>query len=73
MRASAQTIILLPVQTAVCQYRLEGALLVLVAVHLSVAGSYSPPVLKAVAGHAKPTTPDDHFTTGPDGGMPVSR
>ena len=39
-----QTIISPPVQTAVCQKRAAGAPLVLVAVQLSVAGSYLPPV-----------------------------
>jgi hypothetical protein len=45
-----QTIIVLPVSlpvhTAVCDARGEGALLVLVAVHVSVSGMYWPPVLK---------------------------
>jgi hypothetical protein len=40
-----QTIISLPVHTAVCALRPEGALLRLVAVHLSVLGLYLPPVL----------------------------
>ena len=47
-----QTIISLPVQTAVCPYRAVGALVMLVAVQLSVPGlyltppfKYSPPVL----------------------------
>jgi hypothetical protein len=39
-----QTIISLPVQTAVCQYRPTGALVVVVAVQLSVMGLYLPPV-----------------------------
>ena len=39
-------IISLPVQTAVCKYREEGALLELVDVQLSVPGLYLPPVLK---------------------------
>ena len=39
-----QTIISLPVQTAVCEKRAVGAPLVLVAVQLSVPGSYLPPV-----------------------------
>jgi hypothetical protein len=38
------TIISLPVHTAVCEYRALGALVVLVAVQLSVAGLYLPPV-----------------------------
>jgi len=42
-----QTIIWLPVQTAVCRDRKSGALLVLVAVQLSVPGSYLPPVFKS--------------------------
>jgi hypothetical protein len=41
-----QTIISLPVQTAVCRARAEGALVVLVAVQLSVLGLYLPPVFK---------------------------
>ena len=41
------TIISLPVQTAVCEVRASGALLVLVAVQLSVSGAYLPPVLKS--------------------------
>jgi len=39
-----QTIISLPVQTAVCHCRPVGALVRLVAVQLSVLGSYLPPV-----------------------------
>ena len=39
-----QTIISLPVQTAVCHSRPSGALVVLVAVQLSVLGLYLPPV-----------------------------
>jgi hypothetical protein len=39
-----QTIISLPVHTAVCISRPEGALVVLVAVQLSVLGSYLPPL-----------------------------
>ena len=41
-----QTIISLSVQTAVCHVRAEGALVVLVAVQLSVTGLYLPPVLR---------------------------
>jgi len=41
-----QTIISLPVHTAVWEARAEGALVVLVAVQLSVLGSYVPPVLR---------------------------
>jgi hypothetical protein len=48
-----QTIISLPVQTAVCRYRPTGALVVVVGVQESVPGSYLPPVLKKVA----PTPP----------------
>ena len=44
-----QTIISLPVQTAVCQKRAVGAPLVLVAVQLSVPGSYLPPVFNELA------------------------
>ena len=47
MRSSPpQTIISLKVQTAVSKSRAEGALVVLVAVQLSVPGLYLPPVLK---------------------------
>src|SRR5438093_485455 len=41
----AQTIISLPVQTAVCATLPEGALVVLVAVQLAMVGLYLPPVL----------------------------
>ena len=41
-----QTIISVPVQTPVCWYRASGALVVLVAVQLSVLGLYLPPVLR---------------------------
>jgi hypothetical protein len=41
-----QTIISLPVHTAVWWSRLAGALVMLVAVQLSVIGLYRPPVLK---------------------------
>ena len=44
-----QTIISPPVQTAVCQKRAAGAPLVLVAVQLSVPGSYLPPVFNELA------------------------
>jgi hypothetical protein len=37
-----------PVQTAVCPTRAVGALLVLVAVQLSVLGVYLPPVFKKI-------------------------
>src|SRR6516162_2083925 len=40
------TIISLPVHTAVCSHRASGAFMVLVAVQLSVPGSYLPPVFK---------------------------
>ena len=51
-----QTIISLPVQTAVATYRAVGALMVLVAVQLSVPGLYLPPVLKTVGGSHPPQT-----------------
>jgi len=41
-----QTIISLFVHTAVCRYRPSGALVVLVAVQLSVLGLYLPPVFR---------------------------
>ena len=43
-------------------YRAGGALVVLVAVQLSVPGLYLPPVLKP---RASSSTPDDHFTASP--------
>jgi hypothetical protein len=45
---------LLPLQIAVCPYRLAGALVVLVAVQLSVLGLYLPPVFKGVPPPASP-------------------
>ena len=59
-----QMIISLPVQTAVCTVRRLGALMVLVAVQLSVPGLYLPPVFKSET--ACLPSPDDHFTAGPD-------
>ena len=56
-----QTIISLPVQTAVNCCRLVGALAVLVAVQLSVPGLYLPPVFRP----AITSTPDDHFAASP--------
>jgi hypothetical protein len=43
-----QTVISLPVHTAVWRYRAAGALLMLVAVHVSVLGSYRPPLFKSL-------------------------
>ena len=43
-----QTIISLPVHTAVWPYRAEGAFVVLVAVQLSVLGMYLPPVFRVL-------------------------
>ena len=51
-----QTIISLPVQTAVAMYRAVGASVVLVAVQLPVPGLYLPPVLKTVGGSHPPQT-----------------
>ena len=45
-RTPPQTIISLPVQTAVCLSRGAGAVVVLVAIQLSVLGLYLPPVFK---------------------------
>src|ERR1051325_2875947 len=44
-RHPPQTIILEPVHTAVCSNRACGAPTVVVAVHVSLAGSYRPPLL----------------------------
>ena len=59
-----QTIISLPVHTAVCPVRAEGALVVLVAVQLSVLGSYLPAGVK-IAVMPVISAPDDHFAVGP--------
>ncbi len=68
-----QTIISLSVHTAVWPYRASGALVVLVALQLSVLGSYLPPVLNIRAGMVSPTgvavtssTPDDHLAASPN-------
>ena len=59
-----QTIISLPVHTAVCTVRASGALVVLVATQLSLIGLYLPPVLRT--GHdAISSAPNDHFTACP--------
>ena len=58
-----QTIISLPVHTAVGIQRLEGALIVLVALQLFVAGLYLPPV---PLGNEVFPAPDDHFITSPN-------
>jgi hypothetical protein len=39
-------IISVPIQIAVCSHRAEGALMVLVAVQVSVLGLYLPPVFR---------------------------
>ena len=49
-----QTIISLPVQTAVWNVRAAGALVVLVAVQLSVLGLYLPPVFEIVLPYPAP-------------------
>jgi hypothetical protein len=51
-----QTIISLPVQTAVGTYRALGASVVLVDVQLFGPGLYLPPVLKIVGGFHPPQT-----------------
>ena len=58
-----QTIISLPVHTAVWDSRPTGALVVLVAVQLSVLGLYLPPVFKKL--ERIKAAPDDHFAAGP--------
>ena len=50
--------------------RRTGALVVLVAVQLSVLGLYLPPVFKIPLSYQ--STPDDHFTAGPDCRVNVS-
>src|SRR5919108_399763 len=50
-------IISLPVHTAVCPYRPEGGLLVLVSVQLFVTGLYLPPLLKRLKGLLSPFHP----------------
>ena len=59
-----QTIISLPVQTAVCQYRAAGALVMLVAAQLSVRGIVSPTGVQKVG--AVISSPDNHFIVRPD-------
>ena len=54
--APPQAIISLPVHTAVWEKRAAGALVVLVAVQLSVPGSYRPPVFKKPAPLFPPQT-----------------
>src|SRR5438094_10018739 len=51
-----QTIIWLPVHTAVCSIRAAGALVVLVATQLSVLGLYLPPVFKSPVISSPPQT-----------------
>ena len=51
-----QTIISLPVQTAVWSSRAEGALVVLVAVQLLVLGLYLPPVFRRPLSFCPPQT-----------------
>ena len=51
-----QTIISLPIQTAVWLSRASGALVILVAVQLSVLGLYLPPVLKKLKSSYPPQT-----------------
>ncbi len=51
-----QTIISLPVQTAVCRYRPKGALVVLVAAQVLVLGLYLPPVFKRLLSSYPPQT-----------------
>ena len=65
-----QTIISLPVHTALCKARASAAFVVLVAVQLSVTGLYLPPVLKV----SMPlrSAPDDHFAACPDRSVRVS-
>ena len=56
LSAPPQTIISLPVQTAVWSSRAEGALVVLVAVQLSVLGLYLPPVFRRALSLFPPQT-----------------
>ena len=51
-----QTIIWLPVHTAVCPDRAPGALVVLIGVQVSVPGLYLPPVLKLLYASFPPQT-----------------
>ena len=59
-----QTIISLPVQTAVCDPRGGGGLIVLVAVQLSVPGVYLPPLLKYMTG-STPVAPPQMIISPP--------
>src|SRR5438094_10216717 len=51
-----QTIISLPLHTAVWEYRASGAFVVLVGIQLSVLGLYLPPVLKTTLPSNPPQT-----------------
>ena|SRR5437773_1523003 len=51
-----QTIISLPLHTALCAFRPTGALVILVAVQLFALGSYFPPVFKNWESPAPPQT-----------------
>ncbi len=53
----------MPVHTAVWLRRASGALVMVVAVQVSVPGLYLPPVLNGHKGAV--SAPDDHFTVGP--------
>ena len=59
-----QTIISLPVQTALCRYRATGALVVLVAAQLSVSRIVAPASVENAAGAL--SAPDDHLAAGPN-------
>src|SRR5437667_321253 len=60
-----QTIIALPVHTAVCEYRPAGALVRLVSVQLSLSGLYLPPVFAQTPTIAV-SAPYLHYAAGPD-------
>ena len=60
-----QTIISLPIQTAVWKCRASGALVVLVAVQVFSAGIVSPASIE-FDGARSHSAPDDHFAAGPN-------
>ena len=71
MPSPPHTIISLPVQTAACESRATGALMVLVAVQLSVLGLYRPPVFKTPL--VSVSAPDNHLTADPNCRVKESR
>ena len=70
-RSPPQTIISLPVHTAVCSSRLQARRQLLVGIQLFVVGLYLPPVFITLT--LPSSAPDDHFTASPHGCVRGSR